>query len=502
MQQLMHSFQGLAAPAEIVEGIRTGEIASLCLFSYTNAESPMQVYEMTKALFEAAKAGNQLPPLIGIDQEGGQLIAITGGTTELPGNMALGATRSPELAEKAGEVLGRELLAMGINLNFAPSMDVNTNPHNPVIGIRSFGEDPELVAALGSALIRGMQKEGVMATAKHFPGHGDTQADTHHTAPTVTHSLERTTSVELHPFRAAIQTGAEAIMTAHVFFPALDTDNPATLSRAIMGNLLREEMGYDGLTITDAMDMYAVAQYGHLESVRSALKAGSDLILLGHIPDQIAFHAQTEDLVDDEAVARIEFARQQRKTVHPPLSVIGCAEHQAVAQEIADRSITVLRGDDLPLQVGADQLIAVITPEPRDLTPADTSSQVKIHLADMVREFHPLVQDIQLPAEATSAQIQAILDVTTSAGVVIAGTIQAEHQPIQAQLVNALMHRDQTLVVAALRTPYDIIAFPDVSNYVCAYGIREVSLRALVKVLLGEIEATGVLPCVIPGVAV
>lgn len=501
MQQMMHSFRGLEAPLEVIEGVRRGDVVSFCLFGY-NVDSPMQIYELTKSLYAAAEAGGQLPPLIGIDQEGGQLIAITGGATELPGNMALGATRSPELAEKAGEVLGRELLALGINVNFAPSLDVNTNPHNPVIGIRSFGEDPELVGALGSALIRGMQKEGVIATAKHFPGHGDTESDSHHEAPSVNHSLERTTSIELRPFRMAIEAGSEAIMTAHVFYQALDTEYPATLSHAVLTKLLREKMDYTGLTMTDAMDMYAVAQYGHLESVRATLEAGVDLVMLGHIPNQFDFHAQTEDLLNEAAIVRINYARQQRKTTHPSLSVVGCAEHRAVAQEIADRSITVLRGADLPLSLTHDQVVAVITPEPRDLTPADNSANVKIRLAEMVREYHPLVQDIQVPANATPEQMQAIFEATEQTSAVIVGTIQAESHPEQADLVNTLLQRGQTVIAAALRTPYDLIAFPEVTNYVCCYGIREVSLRALVKVLVGEIEATGVLPCEIPGVAV
>ncbi len=502
MQQLMHSFRGLEVPSEIIESVRTGQVVSFCLFSY-NVASPLQIYELTKSIHSAAEAGGQLTPIIGIDQEGGQLIAITGGATELPGNMALGATRSPELAEKAGEILGRELLALGINMNFAPSLDVNTNPHNPVIGIRSFGEDPQLVAELGAALIRGMQREGVMATAKHFPGHGDTESDSHLAAPVVNHSLERTTAVELHPFREAVHAGSEAIMTAHVFFPALDEEYPATMSRPILTDLLREEMNYQGIIVTDAMDMYAVAQYGHEESVRGALQAGADLIMLGHIPNQLDFHETMADLLDEKAIARIKQTQQNRKTERPSLNVVGCAEHRAIAQEIADKSITVVKGADLPINLDAtNQVVAVITPQPVDLTPADSSSSVKIRLAEMMREYHPLVQDIQLPANADADQLQAILDTTAQADLVIVGTIQAEHHPVQAELVKALMQRDQKLVVAALRTPYDITAFPEIKNYVCSYGIREVSLRALVRVIMGEIEATGVLPCSIPGVAV
>ncbi len=499
MQQLMHSFSGYMPPPEILDGVRSGQIASFCLFAYANVASPCQLYDLTEALYQAAREGNQPPPLIGIDQEGGQLMAIAEGVTELPGNMALGATQSPELAHQAGRILGRELLAMGINLNFAPSVDVNTNPQNPVVGIRSFGENPELVAELGAALIQAMQDEGVIATAKHFPGHGDTHVDSHHQTPVVAHSLQRTTTVELLPFRTAIEAGTGAILTSHVVFTALDSERPATLSFAILNDLLRRDMGFEGVTITDAMDMHAVAQYGAVESVRSALQAGADLVLLGHLPDQFALHDETVDLWDQNAVRRIQAMRQRIPDTRPPLRVIGCEEHQQIAQRIADQSITVVRGQRVPLSVTPDQMIAVVTPHPEDLTPADTSSQVRISLADAIRRRHPLVQSIEMPYQADEKAIDAVLQGTEQAHTVIVGTIRADMDSSQAKLVKALHQRDQNLIVVALRTPYDIQAFPMIQTYLCSYGIRSVSMEAVAKVLFGEITAQGILPCRIPG---
>ena len=203
MQQLMQSFEGHTAPPEILKAVQQGSLAAICLFTHLNVASPAQLHEMTAQIHRAAQQGGQLTPLIAIDQEGGQLIAITNGATELPGNMALGATRSPLLAMQAGQVLGRELLAMGINLNLAPAIDVNVNPANPVIGVRSFGDDPSLVSELGAAFIKGIQGVGVLASAKHFPGHGDTDNDSHLASPVVAHDLDRMNAVELAPFRAA-----------------------------------------------------------------------------------------------------------------------------------------------------------------------------------------------------------------------------------------------------------------------------------------------------------
>ena len=500
MLQLMHSFQGLTVPKDVLNGVRDGLISSFCLFAYTNVESPLQVYDLTTALHQAAAEGGQPPPIIGIDQEGGQLIAIVKGATELPGNMALGATRSPKLAQQAGMVLGRELMALGINLNFAPAMDVNTNPRNPVIGIRSFGDDPELVAMLGSALIQGMQEEGVIAAAKHFPGHGDTESDSHAVAPTVKHSLQYTKDIDLLPFRAAIEANTQAILTAHILYPVLDANNPATLSRPIMETLLRDEMGFRGLTITDAMDMYAVAQYGTIPSVTRALQAGLDLILLGHIPDQLQLHESMKAYSNPVSVKRIQDARSQLRKEHPPLRVVGCKEHQDIAQAIADASITAVRSAQLPLKPTSEQHIAVITPQPADLTPADTSSQVKIRLVEHVRARHSFVQGIEIDMQPNDQQISQTLEATRNADIIIVGTIAADHSPGQAALIKAFYERGQSPIVIAMRTPYDLDVVPMIDTYLCTYSIRPVSMEAVTKVLFGEIEAQGVLPCAIQGI--
>jgi beta-N-acetylhexosaminidase len=502
MQQLMHSFEGRAAPPAILEAVQRGEIAAFCLFAGLNVDSPGQLRELTESLRQAAQHGGHLPPLIGIDQEGGQLIAVTGGATELPGNMALGATRSAALAEQAGRVLGLELLAMGLNMNFAPSLDVNVNPANPVIGTRSFGDDPALVATLGTALIRGLQSTGVLAAAKHFPGHGDTSIDTHDSLPVIAHSLERINAVELVPFRAAIQAGVDAIITAHILFSALDNVNVATLSPMVLDRFLRRELGFKGLIITDAMDMRAVAQRGRIQSVSAALQAGVDLVLLGHMTDQLALIEAMRPLVRPDAVARIQTAQAKAPLSLPSPDVIGCAEHRQIAQTIADQSITLVRDSGcLPLRPAPGTSIAVITPHPMDLTPADTSSAVRITLAEAVARRHRNVQAYELPHQATDEAISAILQATAQADVIIMGTISAERDPGQVALIRALIERGQMPIVAALRTPYDLVSLPRIETYLCAYGIRPVTMEAVARVLFGEIEARGILPCAIPGLA-
>ncbi|MBE2271199.1 MAG: glycoside hydrolase family 3 protein [Anaerolinea sp.] len=494
MQQLMYSFRGTTAPPEILAGLEKGLISSFCLFAY-NVESPAQLNALTTSLHAAAARGGNPPPLIGIDQEGGQLIAITGGATELPGNMALGATRSSELAEKAGRVLGRELLAMGVNLNFAPSVDVNVNPANPTIGLRSFGDDPALVADMGIGMIRGMQAEGVIATVKHFPGHGDTATDTHYNEAVIPYDIERINRIELAPFRAAVKAGVAAVMSAHIRVNALDPDHVATLSKKILTDLLRTDMGFEGLVLTDAMDMHAVARFGKLESITAALDAGADLVLLGHLTGQL-------DLVpllteDPASAARIRAARERLPRTRPSFDVVGCAEHQAIAREIAEASITRVKGD-VRLQPNEDDHILVITPYPINLTPADTSEQVKLMLGDAISRRHNRTTHLQYPLDALD--IPSIVHMGETANTVIVGTYNAHNDPQQVALVQELYARGMNPIVIALRTPYDLVDFPMVENYLCTYGIRPVSMEAVTRVLFGEIEAHGVLPCALPEV--
>ncbi len=500
MPQMMLSFEGTTAPPAILDAVERGEVASFCLFGHYNGGSPAEVRALTESLIRAARAGGLPAPIIGIDQEGGQLMALTEDVTELPGNMALGATRSPALAEQAGRLLGLELRAMGINLNFAPSADVNVNAANPVVGTRSFGEDPEVVADLSAAMVRGIQSAGIGATAKHFPGHGDVDLDSHFDLPVVSHPRERLHAIELRPFRAAIAAGVRAVMTAHVLYPALDPERPATLSRPILDGLLRGELGFGGVIITDAMDMAPVARYGALESARMALSAGADLVLLAHLPDQLALVRETLPTTDPGAAARIHALRVALDGPLPDLDVVGCADHRAIAQTIADRSITLVRdAGRLPLRPGPDELIAVITPETRNLTPADSSAHVRIRLAEAIRARHPRTEAHELRRSA--GEVGELLAAVEAADLVVVGTISAEADPEQAALVRGLMARGQRVIVVSLRTPYDLVAFPEAPTYLCAYSIRDVSTEAVARALFGEIRPMGVLPCAIPGVA-
>lgn len=403
-QKLLFAFHGKETLSpEIIEAFKKYHPSGISLFRSFNIGTLAHVRELNDSLQRLARDVGLPLLLIATDQEGGQLMAVGEGTP-LPGNMALGATRSAELARKAGKVLGRELSALGINVNYAPCADVNINPQNPVVGVRSFGEDPHLVAELTAAMIEGIQSHGVAATVKHFPGHGDTASDSHHGLGTVPHSLERLRAVELPPFAAALKANAKLVMTAHLGITSIDGPDapPATLSPNIINGLLRRDLGFDGVVITDAMDMKAIRQ-GELlreESLRAA-KAGADLLLVTSDPlDQTrAFEGlmegiQTAQLTTDELQTSVERISRLKKWISEhsmshDLTAIRSTEHMKVADEIAERSITLVSDHNnyLPLKLETDQRIAVIVPKPQDLTPADTSSYIQPELAESIRKY-------------------------------------------------------------------------------------------------------------------
>src|SRR5947209_7294998 len=387
-QQFLLTFEGREAPPmQFLDVLQRHHVGGVVLFRHKNMGDLAELRGLTTALQNAAAESGQPPLLIAADQEGGQLIAVDQ-TTPFPGNMALGAAGSEKLAYKVGRAIGKELSAVGINVDFAPVCDINSNPLNPVIGTRSFGEDPKLVARLSVALIRGLQSSGVAATAKHFPGHGDTSSDSHRGAPIVMHSTKRIRCIELVPFRAAVNKGVRLVMTAHIVMPALNggwNELPATLSPKILRDLLRRKMRFNGVIVSDALDMHAMEQgSGYVAETMAAVAAGIDLLLFNHDLSRVepacsnlAQAARRGLLPADEVHASARrvlslknWIKRQRQE---PLAVIGCNEHLRLAQEVARKSITLVRDttQQLPLRVPPDERVAVAVPRPEDLTPAD-----------------------------------------------------------------------------------------------------------------------------------
>jgi beta-N-acetylhexosaminidase len=510
---LMLAWDGQDVPSWLAARFRDRPPAGVTLFRHHNVGSPTQLRELTDALQADAPAGR--PFLVAADQEGGQFLALGEGPTAFAGAMALGAAASAELAERVGLATGRELAALGVNVAYAPVLDVATNPANRSLGTRSFGSDPAAVAELGSAVVRGLQAAGVAATVKHFPGAGDVTVDPHHALGIVDHGLERLEAVELTPFRAAIDAGARLVMSGHLAVPAMTgrPDLPATLASDVMTALLRDRLGFAGVSITDALDMHALAQgpSGAVDVI-AAVRAGVDLLLcavddgaLERTGDALV-HAVARGVVEPAAVerslARVDALRRWvGRADRPEISLVGGAAHRALSRELAERALTIVRDEVglLPLRpLSVDRLLAVM-PEPTDLTPADTSSTVRPGLAAALRAHHASVDEIVVGRDPSDAEIAAVREAAAESAIVVVGTIAATPGSRQAALVDALLATDRPVVTVALRTPYDLAAYPSAGTHACTYSILPDPLAALAGALFGRGPAGGRLPAPIPG---
>ena len=277
-QLISAGFDGAEAPDQLLRRIADGEVGSVMLFR-PNIISPDQVAALVGAIRRAAPAG--APVLVAVDQEGGLVQRLRAPLTEWPDMLSVGGAGDPALTEQVGRALGSELAALGIGWDFAPVLDVHTNPQNPVIGNRAFGVTPEAVSAHALAFWRGLKAAGLAGCGKHFPGHGDTHADSHVTLPVVVHDQERLRAVELAPFAEAARAGIDAIMTAHVMYPAFDRNWPATLSRPILTDILRGQLGFTGVIVADDLGMRAVAdRYPIQELAVLSIAAGADHLLI------------------------------------------------------------------------------------------------------------------------------------------------------------------------------------------------------------------------------
>jgi beta-N-acetylhexosaminidase len=353
-QRLMVGFEGHEASADVRVLIRDYGVGHVILFARNVAE-PEQVAGLVRELQEIARdAGHDLPLFVAVDQEGGRVARLKAPWTVWPPLRALGRLGSEEHARRLGQALAAELRACGIRWDMAPVVDVDTNPKNPVIGDRAFSDDPDLVGRLGAALIHGLEGSGVAACAKHFPGHGDTDLDSHVALPVVNQSRSRLEDVEMRPFRRAVAAGVAGVMTAHVMFPEIDERFPATLSPPIL-SLLREGMGYGGVIVSDDLEMKAVAKtWPAGEATSLAVAAGCDLIAVGQTPDaQVEAAEALVRIIEASSVplvaetdANDRIRRLKERFLLPyadpdpkaARQAAGVGERRALSQEIAERS--------------------------------------------------------------------------------------------------------------------------------------------------------------------
>lgn len=521
-QLLMIGFDGLWPSREATDLISRGLAGGVILFA-RNLDGPEQAAELTDFLQQiASKSRLGLPLFIAIDQEGGSVARLVKGVTVFPGNMSLGATGRNDYAYQCGKATALELAALGININLAPALDVNSNPANPVIGVRSFGEDPVRVAALGVQMIRGLGDGGVIAVAKHFPGHGDTAVDSHRGLPVVDRSFEELDRVELVPFQAAIDGGVKSIMSSHIVFSAIDPGRPATLSPAVLTGLLRGRLGFKGMIFTDCLEMGAIAaNFEPDKAAVMAVGAGADQLIVSS-----SYERQRRSLEGviagvengmisaermDEAVQKVLqlkldlFQRSGGSVTRAKerFQTVGCKEHRDLARKIAAESLTLLRNRQgiLPLKLDVADTICVISFRVSNSTAAEDSGKTVSGLAQALGRYHQRILEKRLPASPTGQEIAEVLQERQSVDpkVTIVATQNAGANPGQTEMVHQLAMSSQSLIVVALRNPYDLALFPEIGTYIAAYGFREVTLEAFADLLWGRFTPRGKLPVSIPG---
>lgn len=504
---------GVDTPAQVVSKYHLGGVI---YFAWTNSlQNPRQVTALSNGLQAATVGvGAGVPLMISTDQESGVVSRLPAPATQFPGNMALGAGRNVVDAFTAAQITGRELRAVGIGQAWAPVADVNVNAANPVIGVRSFSSDPILTAGLTASQVLGFQLgSNTSAAAKHFPGHGDTNVDSHTGLPVIDHTRAEWNRVDAPPFRAAVAAGVDAIMTAHIVVPALDpSGDPATLSRPILTGLLRGELGYKGVIVTDSLAMEGVRQkYGDDRVPVLALKAGADQLLMPPNLD-VAYNAVLRAVADgelteariDESVRRILTLKHKRGLLSwTPLDpgaaerTVGQPAHRRAAQGVTDRTVTAIRNDAglLPYPgTGKSVLVTGWNSSVYNNVPALAGS-----LAARGASASALVTNLPTDAQITAAVTAAG---TTDLTVVLTSrawdTTTADPGGRQQALIRALVATGRPVVVVAVRDPYDIAHLPGVTTYLSTYSFTAVAMESLAKVLLGVTAPHGRLPVPIP----
>lgn len=484
-------------------------IGSVIIYNKRNPEVMANYTNQLQKWASETRLG--VPLLISADLEYGTTHNIKEGTTAFPRQMGIGATRNLRDAQSVARVTAAEAKAMGIHWNFSPVADVNTNPNNPVIGVRSFGENTELVSKMTSTMVRTYQKNGIIASAKHFPGHGDTDFDSHLGLSAVTYDRETLNKVHLPPFQAAIDAGVESIMTSHVIIKAIDPELPATLSYKVLTGLLRNEMGYDGIIVTDAMDMYAIAKnWGTGEAAVMSIKAGADVVMAtGSFEDQIETYQYLLKAVKggeisekrlNESVRRIltikfKYHLFSNRFVNPEKAakISNNPHHKALAEKVSLDSITLVKNNGvLPINASSNQhfLVAGVI----------ETQEIK----KLIEEKGVNVTSWQSSTKNPSdEEIQQAVNLSKTVDNIIVLTYSQSSLPEgQIKLVNSLIATGKPVIALSLGLPYDIKHFSDVHAYIATYAIDRwqsispTAIKAAVNVLFGA-QPGGKLPVTI-----
>jgi beta-N-acetylhexosaminidase len=496
---------GVDTPAQVVRKYHLGGVIYFNNDTRDNFDDPTQVAKLSNGLQKAAiTSGAHIPLQVAADQEGGTVTRMGAPATEFPNAMAISAGRDTGRATKAATILGQELRAVGINQDFAPDSDVNSNPVNPVIGVRSFSGQPGLASDFVTAEIKGFQKS-VAATSKHFPGHGAAPTDSHTGLPRIDSTEDQWRATDVPPFKAAVKAGVDSIMTAHIQFPSLDPSlEPATLSKPIVTGKLRNELHYNGVVITDSLEMQGVRElHSDAEIPVLALKAGVDQLLMpvhldvainsvlaavksGEIPmqriDQSVLRVLTLKFKSGILFSPFVDANRVMKTVGTPANL-------KTAQDIADRGITAVANDAGLLPLKQKPATTLVT---------GWGASTTVTLAQKLTAHGTAATAYQTGQAPTDAQITQAVANAKNVDLVVVLTNNIGGFPLQTKLLDALQATGKPVVAVAAQIPYDAGYASTVKTWLATYGYIGPTLEALAKVILGETKPTGKLPVDIP----
>lgn len=498
--------------AELVRpAIEQGKIGGVLIQwgNYSLAETKKLV---DKLQTWAANSPHKIPLFISIDYEGGTVYTpITLGFDYLPTNMMLSAARDEEGAATIAYLAGLELRRAGVHINFSPVLDVNSNPHNPIIGVRSFGSDPASVTRMGGALINGFKAADIVSVVKHFPGHGDTSADSHYDVPVVRASYSQLQKIHLAPFEAAVKQGVPGVMTGHILYPALDNKNVATFSRPILQDLLRGTMGFKGLIVTDSLDMKSATSYCTIPgcAVR-ALESGADMILLGRYIKPVSVFSQVwrevqakhlEPAVEDAARKVFDLKKQMglldnSRAVPAPIEE---AYHMALAK-ISAESVTLVRDRKklLPFKPAANKkptVCAVFFAPARFADQLMSFSKPFLQKGWTIRSYNAALTPRKKDSQRAAACAKG-------SDLLIVTSLQwADKTNInQKNAINGLIGENPNTVFISTMSPYDIKNYPEADVVLATYGLNKYVLQTAADIILGNQSARGVLPVDLPDV--
>lgn len=484
-QKFAVGFPGFSIPDETRKIIKDYKIGNIILFKH-NVESRAQLKQLCLEINTLVVETTGIKPFIMIDQEGGMVTRLSSDFINIPGAMALSATDDVASIYNCAKITGDELLEVGVNCNLAPVLDINSNDYNPVIGVRSYGEDSESVIKYSASMIKGLEDSGVLSCGKHFPGHGDTAVDSHLGLPIVDKSLDDLYQGELKPFIAAIKKGIPAIMTTHILFPQLDSTRlPATLNKTILTSLLREKLGFKGLIITDCMEMGAIAkEFGTVEAIKTTFLAGSDIACVSHHADKAQAAIENilktgidEALVEDSCIRILSFKAKYLVDNKAQETAVNATNIDRV-KTIRENTITEYSGERKPFKANP----IFISCYPFVVTLASNPENQELCFASLMQASFggdKLINSI----DPTDEEINTILEKAKGHTSVILGTYNGHIKKGQIKLAKALATLDIPLTVVALRNPYDLKDLPDNVYSIALYEYSKESIESLISYL-------------------